>query len=280
MDIDPELLNQAIDLYKKNVSLRQIQERLGVNRRKLSSVLTELGIKTTVGNHYRKYFFDENYFHTIDTQDKAYWLGFFYADGCVLPLNKDGYGEQAFKLALAEKDRKALEDLKEDMHSTYPIRYDFSRHRKIATHQVQVLLEQRSQKTVNDLKDKGCVESKSLILEFPTEEQVPRALIYHFIRGYMDGDGSISLSQKGKHLYCTFDFVGTENFIKSLSTFFSCGHVIKDKRKKNSWYFRISDRAGCLTAGSLIYQNAHRYLERKHDRFQQFATKYGESQGS
>ena len=26
-----------------------------------------------------------NYFKTIDSEDKAYWLGFMYADGCVIP---------------------------------------------------------------------------------------------------------------------------------------------------------------------------------------------------
>lgn len=49
----------------------------------------------------------------------------------------------------------------------------------------------RSQKTVDDLKQLGCIERKSLILKFPTEEQVPFDLLHHFIRGYFDGDGSI-----------------------------------------------------------------------------------------
>lgn len=32
---------------------------------------------------WRKYYFDFNYFQTIDTSEKAYWLGFMYADGSV-----------------------------------------------------------------------------------------------------------------------------------------------------------------------------------------------------
>lgn len=31
----------------------------------------------------RKYKFDENFFENIDTEEKAYWLGFIYADGAV-----------------------------------------------------------------------------------------------------------------------------------------------------------------------------------------------------
>ena len=74
----------------------------------------------------------------------------------------------------------------------------------------------RSQKTVNDLKKLGCVEKKSSILTFPTSQQVPNNLIYHFIRGYFDGDGSICITDKNYHI----SFVGTENFIKELYNYF------------------------------------------------------------
>lgn len=31
----------------------------------------------------RKHFFNERYFENIDTEEKAYWLGFISADGCI-----------------------------------------------------------------------------------------------------------------------------------------------------------------------------------------------------
>ena len=30
-----------------------------------------------------KYTYNENYFKIIDSEEKAYWLGFLYADGCI-----------------------------------------------------------------------------------------------------------------------------------------------------------------------------------------------------
>jgi hypothetical protein len=40
----------------------------------------------------KKYNFNENYFEKIDTEEKAYWLGFITADGSI----NLGYGKQKF----------------------------------------------------------------------------------------------------------------------------------------------------------------------------------------
>ena len=45
-------------------------------------------------------------FNVIDTEEKAYWLGFLYADGCVHSA------ENKIELGLAEKDYKHIESLK------------------------------------------------------------------------------------------------------------------------------------------------------------------------
>ncbi len=34
-------------------------------------------------NKNRKYFFNQQFFKNIDSEEKAYWLGFLMADGCV-----------------------------------------------------------------------------------------------------------------------------------------------------------------------------------------------------
>ena len=80
----------------------------------------------------------------------------------------------------------------------------------------------RSQKTVEDLKKLGCVENKSLILTFPTEQQVPKEFVYDFIRGYFDGDGSITNCNGNYNL----NFVGTKSFITTLSQYFEGGSII------------------------------------------------------
>ncbi len=271
--ISQEDKKQIITLYQQNCSLRQIEKEVGYSRSAVSKMLERLNIKTTKGNHYRKYFFNFDFFEVIDTPNKAYWLGFLYADGCILSSK---YGEQSFKLALAEQDKEILEKFKQDLSSSYPIRYDNSKNIKNKKWQRQCLIEMRSQKAVNDLKKLGCVERKSLILNFPSSKQVPNEYIYHFIRGYFDGDGSISYYKK-KNSY-TLSFVGTELFIKSLSNYFLGGSVFADSRKTNSWYFTIGGNKQIVDAYYKIYKDANGlYLKRKHDKFQQLLLKYSES---
>ena len=53
--VSQEELQKLIDMYKNNKSLREIEKETGYSRVTLSRVFTRLGIKTTTGNHYRKY---------------------------------------------------------------------------------------------------------------------------------------------------------------------------------------------------------------------------------
>lgn len=266
-------IDEIVEMYENNISLREIEKRTTHGRPAISKMLEELGVKTTSGNHYRKYFFDFDFFEKIDNELSAYWLGFMYADGCVLPQNK--YGEQQFKIAISEKDLELLEKFKSDIKSTYPIRYDNSRENP------QVIQSLRSQKTVDDLKKLGCVENKSLILQFPTENQVPKNFIHHFIRGYFDGDGSISFhtrNTKEKKLEYHINIVGTELFIKKLYDYIQMGSIYPDKRKSNSWYLRINGNRQIEKFYHVLYDDATRYMERKYLRFQELL-KQNESSG-
>ena len=273
--ISEEELNDIIQMYQNNVSLREIERKTQHGRTALAKMLERLNIKTTTGNHYRKYFFDFDFFEKIDNELKAYQLGFMYADGCILPQDPRGYGEQEFKIQIGKKDLELLEKFKADIHSTYPIREDASKNKNNPNQQIQIIQSLRSQKTVEDLKKLGCVEKKSLILTFPNEDQVPKDFVYDFIRGYFDGDGSITECNGAFNI----NIVGTENFINKLSTYFEGGSIIKDKRKENSYYFNLGGNLQVLKAYHLLYDNKTRYMKRKYDKFQILLQKYGENQG-
>ena len=67
-------------MYLSGNSTVKIGQLFGFSHKKVAKVLEELSIpRTGVGR--RKYQLDECYFDEIDTQNKAYILGFLCADG-------------------------------------------------------------------------------------------------------------------------------------------------------------------------------------------------------
>ena len=56
----------------------------------------------------RKKVYNENYFEKIDSEDKAYFLGLIYSDGCIVN-NQDEY-RYKITLKLHTKDKHILED--------------------------------------------------------------------------------------------------------------------------------------------------------------------------
>lgn len=130
--------------------------------------------------------YNENYFDIIDTPQKAYFLGLLYADGCISHTTRtSGSICYIMAIALQEDDKYVLEKFRIEMER--PNNLLFIRgndHRK-----AKFCFTVSGEKIHHDLEKHGCVERKSLILQFPTT--VPEELMSHFIRGYFDGDGCI-----------------------------------------------------------------------------------------
>lgn len=68
--------NEIIALYQSGLSTIKIGKMFGCSNTTISKRLKELKIKMRSNKEYRrKYNFNENFFESIDTQEKAYWLG-------------------------------------------------------------------------------------------------------------------------------------------------------------------------------------------------------------
>lgn len=270
-----EIQAQIIEAYKNNMSLREIERQFNASRPTVSKFLTEKGIKTTVGNHYRKYFHDFDFFETIDTEEKAYWLGFMYADGYIVN-NENRYGEDEFGITLAEDSLDSIEKFKASLKATNPIRYDNSK--KVGQKLVKLVM--HSQKTVNDLIDKGVVKQKSLILQPPTK--VPEELIHHFIRGFFDGDGSLIRHQHKDNNYISFsiDFTTTYAMAKWLQDIFQIGNIFPEKRRESTWYYAVGGNQQVLKICHYMYDDATIWMDRKYERYQELLKKYGENRGN
>lgn len=119
----------------------------------------------------RKYLVNDGAFDEIESQEQAYWLGFLFADGCI--------AGNRLLLELSIADIGHIEKFLQFIGSNYPIFITTKDCAKITV---------VSNRITQNLVRYGCVEKKSLILQYPI---VPTYLERHFIRGYFDGDGCI-----------------------------------------------------------------------------------------
>lgn len=277
--VDEATRQQIIQDYVAGKSMRQIEQDYQVTRSTVSKYLTKLGIKTVTGNHYRLYNHNELYFHDIKTEHQAYWLGFMFADGYITD-NKDRYGQDQFGLSLAAEDKEMLNLFKQDLEATNPIHeYERNIHTK---GQPLCRLQLTSQQTVDDLVFYGCVKQKSHILQPP--KNLPNELLPHFMRGFFDGDGSIIKSKNEKYKITngyaySIDITTTQAMAEWLQCYFDMGSVIKDSRRKLTYYYSLGGHRQVIRFYHILYDTATIYIPRKYLRFQELLNKYGENQG-
>jgi hypothetical protein len=158
-----------------------------VNGNTIRRHLNNNSIKTRLhaDKYTRKYDLNESFFETIDTEEKAYWLGFLMADGSVhAGQNQDGTGHWNVKISLATADKERIEKFKITIGADNPIvdgSYFDERTQKIYYRSSIVT---HSKKMVLDLIDKGCVPNKEQILQWPSDNSVSENLKHHFLRAW------------------------------------------------------------------------------------------------
>lgn len=199
--------------------------------------------------------FDNTIFEKIDSEEKAYWLGFLEADGCL----HSGKGDYRIELGLKEEDYHHLEKYRDFIGKNNKIshRDDSNSYR----------FNFRDKKVHADLIKLGCTPRKSLTLQFPTEQQVSDELLLPFLRGYFDGDGSFWYENKiGLNILSSKDFL---NGLKQRYIPFSSLNIYPicyDRPDKGQ---RIQTGNKQLINQFLndIYFNANIYLDRKYHKY-------------
>ncbi|HAR84094.1 MAG TPA: hypothetical protein DCR69_00020 [Clostridium sp.] len=211
-----------------------------------------------------KYIQNDSFFEKIDNERNAYWLGFLYADGCVSEKSENN---KRIIIQLHPDDRYILEQLLKDMNSNRPI---------YVNKKGYVSVNINSTKMANDLINLGCIPRKSLVLKFPDENIVPRQLINHFIRGYLDGDGCIStyvMLKKGRKVptfMCEIKFIGTYDMLYGIKKYFNSEkNILINKHSPSSCQISFAGKKYKEIVDSL-YDNATIYLKRKKDKWDEF----------
>lgn len=256
---------KIISLYNCGMSLSQVAKEMNISPSGVSVILKTFNIKLrpqhmkghskgTTKN--RKHFFDIDFFDKIDTEEKAYWLGFLMADGYV-----SYSGTVTCALQCRDKEH-LIKFLKSVKANDTEVKFNS----KTKSYSVSLY----SVKMAADLTKHGCKQKKSLILEFPND--VPQDLIHHFMRGYFDGDGCICIDKINRAI---FSVLGTKKFLDKYESIL-LSYLKREKNKRthrNAWNKNTEQiqYGGNMQVSKIykfLYKDANIYLSRKKEKFE------------
>lgn len=244
--------------YQKNYSVPSIAKQFGVSSQVIRNVLRKANVKLLSIEELQKidYPRNSNFFDVIDTPEKAYWLGFMYADGYIGIDNR-------IRITLKKQDEshlyKFLEAIEAKNTKVKDTKKIDKRTNKIYDGCYCCLRDKQLKK---ELEKKGCMNCKSLILTFPSNDIVPDYLMFHFIRGYFDGDGCLTYTISGKNKTPGYKivFVGTESFLMGLRKFLGKEKIALEYRD-NYCNFTIGGNKQLVSILENIYKDSNEKIE-------------------
>jgi hypothetical protein len=251
--------DEIVRLYTEELnSIKSIADMHGRSTNYIWKTLRYYGVVDS-DRKFKLYDCNEHAFDEIDSEATAYWLGFLMADGYV---NKEYAG---MELSLKAKDKNHIQKFLDFMESNHPI---LDKIVKIDDHEfIACRATIRSKHLAKQLAKHGCAPRKSLTLKFP---KIKMELLHHFMRGYFDGDGTVTtsaLSRGRRRLH--FGIVGTEDFLDIFeSHLYKLGiNHNKYQRCGNAWQTQHSGNSQAQIFFDFLYKDATVYLDRKYDLF-------------
>ena len=215
-----------------------------------------------------------DFFKNISTELQAYLLGFYTADGSIDEKRK------TFRIHLSTKDSELVylyKDIISPDARLFSVADNYKttgRDGKEITGHGSIGVDISSAILVNDLVELGIGYKKTYSdLTIPN---IPENLIRHFVRGFFDGDGSISTylaCEKGKkdRVRCGIQIDSkTKTLLENIQLFFKNNNI-----KFNLIYLKRDDMYRISTSSReeikklylLFYKDSYFYLSRKFNKF-------------
>lgn len=263
---------QILDLTKQGLVAREIANIVGIPKRTFDAMLKYYDIGTNNG-HIKK---DDNFFDEIDSELKAYLLGYLVADGCVsLELKKNGSYNYRIAFCVSQDDMEVIDMYKKFVFPNNAVcTKDYSKDG--VNRKPQVRLRASSKHMVETLINKYHIHPRKTydsVFKFPN---IAKHLQLDFIRGLFDGDGTIS--KQGAVSIVN----GSLPFLQDVCL------IIQDRipTATFNYYSRQSDTANwhicTINTGAkhgttkqlakLLYNDKSYYLTRKYNKFNIFNT--------
>lgn len=228
-DLNKELRNKTdyiCSQYGKKTKTK-IAKELNCSASFIKKIWAENNLSGTINTVYH---LNENYFDNIDSEQKAYFLGFIAADGNI--YRRDGH-QGMLSISVKDNDIEILEYFKKELKTTKPISLVQDKRRENTT---MATLQITSDKICNKLLEIGIGIRKTFDLSISEIIQhIPSHYLMSFILGYFDGDGSIDIPQDNtiakSHIRIVGPIKNLIDFQNCLNNFYIKASISQDKRK-------------------------------------------------
>lgn len=262
------LTRKIISRYLSGETANSLGKDYVISHHSIANLLKANQIPIRSKSGIRKYSIDENYFDSIDEPNKAYILGLLFADGSNVPQ------KSTVSISLQEEDKAILESIRAEIKYEKPLDFfDYSSKNDFGySYKNQYRLSIFCSRYCDQLAQLGMVANKSLILKFPI---LPEQLISHFVRGYFDGDGSVTHCVRGKNklvtITSTLEFCNTLKEILQHSVHINSSVTEASNHNGRTYVLAISGKNQVEKFLDYIYQDAHYlFLKRKYQRYMEY----------
>lgn len=254
--------------YVEKYNLEEISKLANCSRDTIERQFKKFGYKQDNKIRYsskkmKKYNIEnENAFEKIDTEEKAYWLGFIVADGSIQKMKCNSY---RLSILLSFVDKNHLVKFKSFLKSEQPIKdgYTILKNKKHLNTSIRI----NSTKLCNDLINCKVYPNKSTKEIFP-KDIIPENLIHHFIRGYFDGDGCFSYYVPvNKKIIGSINFVGSKSMLEDIMLYITKISSTTATIRKNGKIYTVTISKDLNSIMNYLYKDATIYLDRKYQKY-------------
>lgn len=240
---------EVIALNSQGLTQTEIGRRVGITQSSVKDLLKRHGVKAfREPGPPRRYKLNEEYFATIDTPEKAYWLGFLAADGHIVTYKED---PRSLCVRLAAGDIEHLQLLADALGSEAKP--------KIASDGAAKAIF-NSRRLAADLISHGVTPRKTWTC---SPWDAPDDLAPHYWRGMIDGDGHIRIGPKVKEMMLVL--VGTQAMVEGFRSFAVgiCGTKAASRPRPGCWWFAVQGRRQVHALLTALYREDWVALARK-----------------
>lgn len=246
--------NEICNMYvKQGLTINFIRQKFHCRHEAIKNVLILNNISIKKGPVSKNRLLKEDFFENIDNEEKAYLLGLFFTDG---NITLDSKRSPNIRLELKQSDIDLLIQIKDILNIGSKLIYSKRENKETVT------IAFRSKKMAEDLAKFGIVPNKT----YKTKNLpiVPNEYKKHFIRGLIDGDGSIYYSKGWKIDFCSYHKTICEDFKNLINSFLGQEINTKIANYGTAYHCRINKKILVKQLATVLYKDSKISLARKY----------------